>query len=119
MSGLKNSGKGLVRDGIISAVYGWVNALKHKKKEEAMVCFNELVAGQKFIVPPQKQRGGHATWLLMKVRAFFPEPQEPVSLCDADGSHAWITRKVRCNAMRVENGMFCFVRASEKVIEVM
>ena len=100
-------------------MYGWVKALKHKKKEEAMVYFNELVAGQKFIVPPQKSRGSRTTWLLVKVRPFFPEPGEPVTSCDSNGFHTWVTKKVTCNAMRAENGMFCFVRASEKVIEVM
>lgn len=92
--------------------------LKHQQKEKIMTHFDELIIGQKFIVPPQKQRGSCATWLLVKVSSFFPETGEPVSSCDGNGSHAWVTRKVRCNAMRVENGMFCFVRASEKVIEV-
>ena len=87
--------------------------------EGAYEYYNELIIGQKFIVPPQKQRGSCATWLLVKVHAFFPGPGEPVSSCGNDGSHTWVDRKIKCNAMRVENGMFCFVRASEKVVEVM
>jgi len=83
-----------------------------------MTSFDELVTGEKFIVPPRKQRGICTTWLLMKIKAFVPEAGQLISLCDGDGSHAWVTRKTRCNAMRVENGTFCFVRVAQKVIQV-